>query len=336
MNYGSLSDLGQNMMLRRQGAGLKTTLARLTTELTTGDRQNLSSHVRGDFGPLAGLERTLTRLDGFASGRSDLQLRVSGMQTSLAAMQNTISTFGTDLTAAASLEQPDVLDAKLASASGRLSQVVSYLNTQVSGQFLFAGVATGQKPLIEADEIMSHINAIATVATDVTDFTTQVSAWFHDSGGGFETLAYGGSTRPQSGIAISEQRRIDLPLKGDDPAFRAILQDLAIATAISEGVITVTQAEKRNVLSQAGQGLIASEQALIGMQRDTGVSENLLTDADVAGRVERGILEMARSKITSADPYETASALEAVQFQIETLYVLTARTSQLRLSDYLR
>jgi flagellar hook-associated protein 3 FlgL len=81
---------------------------------------------------------------------------------------------------------------------------------------------------------------------------------------------------------------------------------------------------------------MASEQALIGMQRDTGVTENLLVEAEVAGRVEQGALEAARSKITSADPYETASALEAVQFQIEALYVLTARTSQLRLSDYLR
>jgi flagellar hook-associated protein 3 FlgL len=336
MNYGSLSDLGQNMMLRRQGSGLKTTLARLTNELTTGERQNLGSHVRGDFSPLAGLERSLKRLDGFALARADMQLRVSGVQTSLSAMQDAIATFGTDLTAAASLEQPDVLDAKLASAPGRLSQVVSYLNTQVSGQFLFSGIATGQAPLIKADELMSYVRGIATSATDVSDFTTQVSAWFQDSGGGFETLAYGGSDQSRSGIAISEAQRIELPFKADNQTFRAMLQDLAVAAVISEGTIAVSDAEKRSVLSQAGQGLIASEQALIGMQRDTGMSESLLTEAEVAGRIEQGILETARSKITSADPYETASALEAVQLQIETLYVLTARTSQLRLSDYLR
>ncbi|TDT73829.1 flagellar hook-associated protein 3 FlgL [Litoreibacter halocynthiae] len=336
MNYGNLSDLGQNMMLRRQGAGLKTTLAKLTSELTTGDKQNLTSHVRGDFGPLAGLERSLSRLDGFALGRSDLQLRVSGLQTSLAAMQTTVATFGTDLTAAASLEQPDVLDAKLASASGRMSQVVSFLNTQVSGQFLFSGVATGQAPLVGSEDIMLHINGLAASSTDIADFTNQVNAWFQDVGGGFETLVYGGSDQSQSSIAISEQHKIDLPLKADDQTFRAILRDLAVATAISEGTIAVPQDEKRNALSEVGQGLIASEQALIAMQRDTGVTENLLTEADVAGRVEHGVLDMARSKITGADPYETASALEAVQYQIETLYVLTARTSQLRLSDYLR
>lgn len=336
MNYSSLSDLSQNMMLRRQGSGLKTTLARLTNELTTGDRQNLSNHVRGDFAPLAGLERSLSRLDGFALARSDLQLRVSGVQTSLAAMQDAISIFGTDLTTAASLEQPDVLDAKLAGASGRLGQVVSYLNTHVSGQYLFSGVATGQAPLPDANAIMTHILGIASAATDVAEFTTQVTAWFQDSGGGFDTLAYSGSAQAQSGIAISESHRIDLTLKADDTAFRTILQDLAVATAISEGAISLTAAEKRSALSQAGQGLITSEQALIAMQRDTGVSESLLTEAEVAGRVEQGILETALSKITSADPYETASALEAVQFQIETLYVLTARTSQLRLSDYLR
>lgn len=336
MNYGSLSDLGQSMMLRRQGAGLKSTLARLTNELTTGERQDVSSHVRGEFGPLAGLERSLRRLDGFSLGRANLDLRVSGVQTSLGAMQNAISTFGTDLVSATSLEQPDVLDAKLASASSRLNQVASYLNTQVSGEFLFAGVATGEQPLLSGEDILDHVRSIASSASDATDFITQVDAWFSDSGGGFETLAYGGDDTALSGIAISENQEIGFPIKADDETFRSILRNLAVAVTISEGALAITDAEKKDVVAKAGQDLIASEQSLIAMQRDTGVTESLLAEAEIAEGVERGVLESARSKIISADPYETASALEAVQFQIETLYVLTARTSQLRLTDYLR
>ncbi|WP_175500601.1 hypothetical protein [Litoreibacter janthinus] len=330
-----MSDLGQNMLLRRQSSDLKASLTRLTNELASGERQNLGEHLRGDFAPLAGLERSLSRLDGFAQARADLTMRVTATQTSLSAIQGAISNFGTDLAAAASLEQPDVLEAKVAGASGKLSQVVSHLNSQVSGQFLFSGVATGQQPLLSGEEILSEVRGIASSATSVAEFLEQVSSWFDDAGGGFETLVYAGSSQTSAGVTISNARQIDLPIKADDAVFRAMLKEMAIASVVSEGLIATAPEEKRAVLSGVGQRLIASEQTLIGMQRDTGVTESLLAEADIADGVERGLLEAARSRITSADPFETASALEAVQFQIEALYVLTARTSQLRLSDYL-
>jgi flagellar hook-associated protein 3 FlgL len=323
------------MMLRRQSAGLKESLTRLTTELTTGERVALGGHVNGGFDPLAGLERSIRRLDGFSQVRANLEVRTSGIQTSLAAVDDVISTFGIDLAAAASLEQADVLDAKLASASGRLNQVVSILNTEVSGQFLFSGTSSDAKPLLDGEAIMSHIRGLATSATSAADFVAQVDSWFHDSGAGFEVLAYAGGDTSLSHIAISNSLTIDLPIKADDDAFRTALQNLAIATAVSEGAIAMSDDEKRHVLSQAGQGLMSSSQALIGMQRDTGSTEGMLAGANVSDNIERNVLELARSKITSADPYETASALEAVQLQIEALYILTARTSQLRLSDYL-
>ncbi|WP_394197696.1 flagellin [Litoreibacter albidus] len=336
MNYSSISDLGQSMMLRRRGAGLKTTLAHLTNELTTGERSDLSGHVRGEFGPLAGLERSLRRLDGFAFGRESVDLRVTGIQTSLEAMQGAISTFGTDMLAAASLEQSDVLDAKLASAASRLSQVTAYLNTQLSGEFLFSGVATRQQPLPDGATILSHVRSIASGSSGPADFMTQIDAWFGDAGGGFETLVYGGDAVAQSGIALSDTLSVGLPFKADDAAFRATLKNLAIAAVISEGGVAVTAAEKRSLVSDAGLAMIAAEKALIDMQRDTGVTQGLIVEASIAGGVERAVLEEAKSKITGVDQYEAASALEAVQFQVEALYVLTARTSQLRLMDYLR
>lgn len=335
MRFSSISDLGQNLMLRRQGADLKTNLARLTQELTTGVRLDVGRQVRGDFGPLAGLERSLSRLEGFSSARSDLSLRISGIQSSLSTLENVVASFGSDLVSSASLEQPDVLNAKLSSAPDRLDQVVSLLNTQVTGRFLFSGISTDQKPLSSGEEILTQVRNIASTAVDVTDFRTQVDAWFLDSGGGFESFAYGGADVAQNGISISETQAIDVPIKADDLIFRETLRDLAIASVISEGSLNTTEQEKREILTAVGTSLIASENALIGLQRDTGVTESFLSEAEVASETERNVLELALNKIISSDPYETASELEAVQYQIETLYVITARTSQLKLSDYL-
>ncbi|MEP3347175.1 MAG: hypothetical protein ABJN34_06535 [Litoreibacter sp.] len=335
MNYSSLSDLGQSMMLRRQSSELTTTLVKLTTELTTREVQDVGKKVRGNFGVISGLESSLLKLDGFSLGRSNIGQQVSNLQTTLGAMEEVISNYGTELAAATGLEQPEVLEAHLSGASGRLSEVISRLNVQVSGEYLFSGSATGQKPLISGDEMLAQMSNLAAMSTGVSDFVMQVDAWFDDLGGGFETLAYGGGSQARSNISISEHQEIDLPLKADNQNFRAMLKGLAVSAVISQGDIAATSQEKRDVLSSVAQNLISAELSLIEMQRDTGQVEALLERADVAAVAEKSVLEMARSEILSIDPYETASALEAVQFQIETLYVLTARTSQLRLSDYL-
>ncbi|WP_298258987.1 hypothetical protein [uncultured Litoreibacter sp.] len=335
MNFGSLSDLGQNLMLRRQSAGLKANLARLTNELTTGERHDLSTHLRGGFGPLAGLERSLSRLDAFEQARNGLDQKVTGIQTGLQAMQSAISTLGADLTSAASLGQAAVIEAKIFDAPDKLNQVVSYLNTEVSGQYLFSGTASQQRPLVDGDEILDHIRYFAGTASNVSDFTTQVESWFHDSGGGFDTVAYAGGDAIQSDIQISNTQKVSLSAKADDPSFRSMLKSLAIVAIVSEGTMSMSDDEKQALLVQAGEQLITSEGELINMQRDTGRIEAALGEAGVSDSVERGVLEMAKSKIVYADPFETASELEAVQFQIESLYVLTARTSQLRLSDYI-
>ena len=40
--------------------------------------------------------------------------------------------------------------------------------------------------------------------------------------------------------------------------------------------------------------------------------------------------------MTEADPYRTATDLQAAHTRLETLYVLTARLSRLNLTEYLR
>ena len=335
MSYGNLSDLGQSFMLRRQGAELRASLTQLTTELTTGLKEDVGNHVRGDYGPLAGIEYSLQKIDGFASGRTGLELQVTGLQSSLGVMQSLVGEMGTKLLSATNLEQSSNMLATGAEASAAITQLTSYLNTQVAGEFLFSGVASEQKPLMNGEDILDQVRGIATASTDVSDFLSQVGTWFDSAGGGFDTLAYSGSSNARSDIPISEYQVVDLPVKADDEGFRTALKSLAVTAIVSEGSIPGTDEEKRSTIEAAAQSLLSSEQSLIGMQREIGETESLIERAGVAANAERAMMETARLDIIAADPYDTASALEAVQFQIESLYILTARTSQLRLSDYL-
>ncbi len=74
---------------------------------------------------------------------------------------------------------------------------------------------------------------------------------------------------------------------------------------------------------------------LIEMRAHVGSVEAHVEQASARNAAETSALEIARSDMISADPYDTASALEAVTTQMETLYTLTARLSRLNFADYM-
>ena len=82
--------------------------------------------------------------------------------------------------------------------------------------------------------------------------------------------------------------------------------------------------------------MIASNQSLIGVQADIGQLQERIDQADTQSDRERQMFEQLKSDIVDADPYRVATELSAVQTQLESLYVITSRTSRLNLSEYLR
>ncbi len=72
------------------------------------------------------------------------------------------------------------------------------------------------------------------------------------------------------------------------------------------------------------------------MRANLGTVEAHIETVSVQSASETSALEILKANLLSVDPYETASELQAVQTQLETLYALTARMSRLSLVDFLR
>ena len=66
-----------------------------------------------------------------------------------------------------------------------------------------------------------------------------------------------------------------------------------------------------------------------------GLQEAATTKTQAQNTAESSALSIARSTLISADPYETATALQETEASIQNLYTLTARLSRLKLTDYL-
>jgi flagellar hook-associated protein 3 FlgL len=85
----------------------------------------------------------------------------------------------------------------------------------------------------------------------------------------------------------------------------------------------------------AGEGLITNQEDLTAVRAKVGYIEARIENAATRNESENRSLQFARGSLLGTDPYETATRLEEVQFQLQSLYAATDKTSQLSLVNFL-
>ncbi|GFE64694.1 flagellin N-terminal helical domain-containing protein [Litoreibacter roseus] len=336
MQFSSLGNLAQSLISRQQNASLKSELARLTSELVTGKTSDLGKRTGGDFAPSASITRELELQDAYSLVRAEVKPRLDATQGALEAIQNTVGSFGTDLLAATTLDQSGAVSAQLATSREKFDAVVSYLNSSVGGVSLFAGTEIDGAALASSDDILASLTAATATATTGPDFEAAMNDWFFSAGGGFETDAYQGGPIAAQNTQIGPNTSVKPTLTADADEIRQLLKDLASVVLISEGALTADPSGRDDILIAASEGLINGRSDIIDIQANIGLSQEALETAEARSAAIVLSLTEAQSRITSVDTYEVASRLEEVQLGLESLYLITAKTSRLNLTEYLR
>ena len=83
MTMTSIGDLAQSLMLRARGAELKTALADLGAELSSGRTSDIVGRLGGDLSHLADIDRTLRQLDGFGAATRETALMADAAQETI-------------------------------------------------------------------------------------------------------------------------------------------------------------------------------------------------------------------------------------------------------------
>ena len=334
MSMISLGDLAQSFMLRRQNTDLKSDLQRLTTEMTTGQATDVGRHIGGDYAPLAGIDASLARLQGYKSATSEAGLLSGAMQTVLGAVEGMASSLGPQLLAASSAATTTQINAVGADARQKLGTAVALYNTDISGRALFAGKSTDGRATIDVDSLLAALGTEIIGATSAPDIETRVTAWFN-APAGYASLGYLGDD-PLQPLAIAPGETADLGFTAADPGIRDTLKGLAMAALLDRGALAGNIQARADLTRRAGENLVNSQTSRADMAASLGTAEGQISAATSRNSAETSALQIARNGITDVDPYETASKLEATRQQIETLYALTARISRLSLVDFLR
>jgi flagellar hook-associated protein 3 FlgL len=336
MTIVTFGDMAQLQTLRRDGAAMKSELSRLTSELSTGRVADLGRAVGGDFSTLADITRALRLNTAFRASVTDAAISAEGRQTSLGRLADELEGLAPGILAVTGAGSQTDLQLKLANGTDRFEQAVNVMNTRLAGRSLFSADAPDQLPLIAGDAMMAELRTLVAGAPDAATIVTDVTAWFMDAGGGYETIAWQGGAGQPPAVLLSEGQSANTGVTALDPAIRSSLAGLAIIALASEQAIVLPESEQRALATSGAQQVQSGETALIGLRARLGAQEARIEEARVTAETTRASLEVEYGRIVEADPYRTATELEAVNTRLETLYLLTARMSRLSLTEFLR
>ena len=332
----SFGDLASNLRATRQTADLKQDLTRLGQELSTGLTSDTNQAVNGDFLPLADLERSVKALEAFQFSTQDAGLFVDAAQRALDTIQNYASVSSQNYLTVSSGGSTVAFDAIIADTAAQFEATVSVLNTNVGDRALFSGRATNTAALVDADTILTAVAAAATGATTAADLIAAVDTWFDTPGGGYETLAYAGSPNTLAPFELGQGQTAEFSATAQDQEIRDILKNFAKVAVLEDAGINLTGDEQRALIQDAGLGLLTAEKAVSNYRADICSAEAKIAEAGVRNTAEIAALNLARSNILTIDQFAVAADFEATQGQLETLYTVTARLSQLSLVNFLR
>ena len=334
MNSVSLGDLSQSFMLQRRSVSLRTEMTRLTDELSSGQVSDLREVLAGNHTCLKGLERSLQVLDGYSVANAEATYYTAAMQSALARVQDFSGQLGLDLILASGGPVGIIAGSPSGNARTQLDNIVGSLNSDIAGRSIFAGTATDALALADADTILAELATAIAGQTTPQDIVAAADAWFADPLG-FDALIYTGSDTAIAPFALSETERISIDIRANDVSLKEVIKNVALAALAKDPSLGLSVPQQSELFGITGLALQASQDQLTDLRSRVGLTEARIDQIGARNEAEETSTEFARNALLEADPFETATRLENVQFQLQALYAVTVRSSQLSLVNFL-
>jgi flagellar hook-associated protein 3 FlgL len=302
-------------------------------ELTTGRIPDLPTSLGPKTGEAFLLRGAIDALAVRKQGLSQARLFAVTAQRSLEFVGKDARSLASDAIAANGRGDETALAAVAVEARASLREAFSNLNVRIAGQSIFAGDASDRPALTSADQLLADISALYTSAPDASAFDASLDLYFTDPAGGFRSTIYSGGDGEAASIEIDRGERLIFAPRADDPSIRDLLR--AFAAIAVAGAAPPSALRDGALASAASEALIASD-ALTARRAEIGVAEARVADALLTLEIEEVTLTEAYNAITARDPFEVAARLQSLESQLSAALTLTARISQLSLTNFLR
>ena len=328
-------DQASTLLLARLGTAMRKDMAARAQEISTGLVSDRNAAFAGDHARLATLDSARERAQTHLQAARETATRLETMQMAVGHVGDGLSDLRNDLFMALQSGTRAGLDQASDAARVAFSHAVDVLNTRVAGRSLFAGVRTDGPALADAGTMLEQVRDAIGPTFSVDDAVAVVGAWFAP-GGDFDSAGYLGGDPPGAALTLGAGQSIAQTTTAQDPAFRQALAGLALAALASEVTLTQGPQARSQMAGAAANTITGAIDALIRTAETLGRDEARLAQAESAAQAELVTLDRARVALLEADPYEAAARLEDTMSRLDALLVITARSSRLSLTGYLR
>ncbi len=336
MKLSTHSDLGRLASIQRQASQTRTALDLAGVELSTGQKSDLFKATRGNLTRLFGLDRALERNAVHTEAITLAGTRLEIVQGTLGRIFETTETLSVDLLSSVGLGDIGSARTHADLSRQRFAESVGLLNARFAGQALFAGTATGPNAMAASSAILADLDAAVAGAVTAADAIDAIDAYFAKPGGAFHTSGYLGSDDDLVPVEVADGTRFDTAVRADADEIISALRGHALAAVVAGGAFADDVPSQLNLLRNAGESLLRARDDLSRLRADVGISQNTVERARAERTAERSTLDFARTGILEADQMEVATRFKALEAQLDAVYTVTARLSQLSFANYMR
>jgi flagellar hook-associated protein 3 FlgL len=353
------STMYMNLQCRFQVARQEKQLADLGQELSTGLKYDPGYYLTLRTAQSVS-ERTLrSEVDQYRVSSTMLANKMDSMASAL----DSAGKAGTDMMAlvAQNLTQMGSTATQLQMvAQARIRDVCQAMNSTYQGEYLFAGINAGSKPLNEPSDVspvtgQTPMQAMQSVVTGppanpaaANAMITEIDKMFSDTAtvpaNNYEQTFYGGTPTNNPGTGLPNPRVTARPdsstvmqygVQANDPGFRHMLEGMYMLASVDVSKITDTttyQIYMSKVMSELTQG----NDAVTLVQTTLGTQQEQVKNITTSQQQSIDLIDARLTTVEGADPYETQAKYNALETQIQASYSVTAKLGKLTLLNYLQ
>jgi len=308
------------------------------TEAVTGRAADIASHLGGATAEVLALEKDLADLETYRTTIALGQSRAAVQQRSL----GEVAEIATRLSADAQTAMQDTADISLETVSkiaeDALGAMVGLLNVSYGGRSLFGGDASDQGAMMPAGDILTRARTIVSAAPDAATAFADLTAMFTDPLN--SDYPYLGGTGDAPEVEIAPGERVQPNARADERPILEILRNVtAIAVAFDPSTPPPIQDELAG-LAMDGDGVEFGLRELMDplnrIRGRIGSAEARMETLSARNAAEETRITESLVALTGRDSLEAAVEMQALEGQLETLFLTTARFSQLSLGNFLR
>lgn len=338
MALNSIGDQARAFAMKTATTRVKNQLDVLTKELSSGEVADLGQRLGGNTKAINQIETRLTTLAQMRQNGAEIAAYTTGLQDVLGKLHSDTSALAVALLTEPVSPTPDLLATRSAEIGDSFATTVSRLNGDVAGQFLFSGLNTQQAPLDSSEAMLASLVTLTAGLTTAADVAQAVSDWFDApvGGGGFLDNAYHGTVGAERQITVGENRQVSVSTDAASQGVRDALKGMAMGALVSKGVLAGQYDQQLQLMSRGAETLLNNETQLLSEVSRVAQAQQSTQNGQTETAARSSVLTIARNEIRSADPYETSLALKETESQLEQIYAITARLSNLKLVEYLR